>query len=125
MRVGDGRLVTAASVAGGAGYRARALWTDPQPTETIDTRDRTASRADLAQFHDRKTQRQTAARLEAIDARDFQTACGLRLSVIHEAKFCGGAADVEQECFGDTELERKRGREYRTSRRAGFKQRTG
>ena len=73
--VGHGRLAAAAAVAGRARDRRRRC---RGPTvmrfERVDPRDRAAAGADLDHLDDRDAQRQAAALLEAVDARDLEGA---------------------------------------------------
>ncbi len=58
----------AAAVAGRSRHRPGAPRSDLQPPERIDARQRTAARPDLAQFHDREAERQSATGAKAVDA---------------------------------------------------------
>ena len=72
--VGDGRLTAAMSVARRPGRGAGAVRPDRDALHAVDPRDRTATRADLHHLDHWDAQRQAAAFLETIDARDFEHA---------------------------------------------------
>ena len=77
--VGDGRRRAAAPVAGGTRIGPGAVRPDGNPLQPVDPRDRAAAGADLDHLDDRDAQRQPAAFLETVDARDLEGAVGLRL----------------------------------------------
>ena len=85
--VGDGRVGSAASVAGGAGVGAGALRADGQETRAVDPRDGAAARGN---------RRHVERRNVDLPARDDALGCLQRRAALNEGDVGGGAAHVER-----------------------------
>jgi hypothetical protein len=96
IRVSDGRLRTAATVAGGTGDRAGALGTDAHCAALVETGDAAAAGADLEDIGHRDLDRQAG-----VVPPDQGGAGGQRLALIDDAGFRRRAAHVEGDCVLD------------------------
>ena len=94
VAVGHGRPRAAAAVAGGARIGAGAVGADGDAFQLVDARDRAAAGPDLDHLDDRDAQWQAAALFEAVDARDLESAAGLRLKIVDQADLRGRAAHI-------------------------------
>ena len=93
--VGDGRLLAAQAVAGGAGIGTRASRPHLEQTELVDLRDAAAASTDLDHVDHRRLDRKPAASLEAMDTRRFHHGGHVRRAALDEARLGGGAPHVE------------------------------
>ena len=120
--IGHGRFFAAAAVAHRPRLRPGAVWTDDDPPERVNARDRTAAGADLDHFDYRNAQRQSAALEEAVDPRHLEGARGLRLRLVDEADLRGRPAHVEGYDLIEPVLTRDASGEDRAARGPGFDQ---
>ncbi len=93
--VGDGRLVAALSVAGGAGRGTGGVRTHLKQADLVDGGDGAAAGADLDHVHHGRLDRQAGPVLEAAHAARFQIGGDVRHAVLDHAGLGGGAAHVE------------------------------
>ncbi len=86
----------------------------------VDRCNRAAAGAYFDHLDDRDAQRQAAALLEAVDARDLEQPRRLRDIVVDQADLRRGPAHVERDHLVEAELARDMGREDGAAGRAGF-----
>src|SRR6266851_7045136 len=87
--VGDGRLVAAAAVAGGARHRAGAVRPDLEQTQPVARGDAAAASADLDHLDRLDLQREPAAAPKSLVPGNFKLAADHRLAVGHQTKLGG------------------------------------
>jgi len=114
--------LAAAAVAHRPRLRAGAVWTDDDPPERVDARDRAAAGADLDHLDHRNAQRQPAALEKAVDPRHLEGARGLRPRLVDETDLRGRSAHVEGYDLIESVLARDAGGEDRAARGPGFDQ---
>jgi hypothetical protein len=120
VRIGYGRALAAAAVAGGARLRGRALGANGDALHRVDMGDRTATGADLDHLDHGDANRQAGAFQEARGAIDLEHARGLGLVFLDQADLGRGAAHVEGEHLALAETRRDLRREDRAAGGTGF-----
>ena len=112
IRIGDGRLATAAAEGNRTGLGSRALRSHRQTTQPVHRGNRSAARANLDHFNCRDAHRHARSFDKAHGAPNLELARGLRRRFVNEAKFCRGAAHVERKNFLQSRIARNPRRQY-------------
>ena len=109
--VGDRRLLATETVTGGPGIGPGASGAHLEQTELVYVRDAAAPRADLDHVDHGRLDRQTAALLEAVDARGLHHGRHVGPAALDQACLGGGAAHVERDHIAVVRLgaEKRRG----------------
>ena len=93
--IGDGRVLSAAAIAGGSWIRASAFRADLEKAEIIDMGDTAAAGTDLDQVDRRHCHRQAAAFAETVTPVDLEQAGDQGRAVLDQTGLCSGASHIE------------------------------